>query len=207
MADVPLSSNGLEPRYPRRALPALLALAAAWSAGCMRYRLGNGALYRRDIETVHVPIFESDVYRRHLGEWLTEAVVKEIALRTPYRTASRAEADSVLLGKITNDAKLPRGFTSTDEPRILDFSLRVEVSWTDRNGRPIHEPCSTPIPAALAQAGTNVPSPAPGELSTPSAATQNTPLVPEFGQSMATAQQSAILQLAQHIVSMMEAPW
>ncbi len=44
------------------------------SLGCAGYRLGTQTLYRRDIHTVYVPVFESDSFRSQLGERLTEAV-------------------------------------------------------------------------------------------------------------------------------------
>ena len=44
--------------------------------GCKAYQFGASTMYRFDIQTVHVAIFESNSYRRFLGQRLTEAVVK-----------------------------------------------------------------------------------------------------------------------------------
>ena len=56
---------------------------------------GTDSLYAADIATVYVPMIESDSYRRDLGERLTEAVVKEIELKTPYKVVSTPNADSI----------------------------------------------------------------------------------------------------------------
>jgi len=58
--------------------------------------MGTRTLYPPDIHTVYVPIIESNSYRRQLGEWLTEAVAKEIENVTPFKVVNTPEADSVL---------------------------------------------------------------------------------------------------------------
>ena len=75
-----------------RFLGLLLGLVAI--SGCAGYQLGIDSLYRPDVKTVHVPIFQSDSYRRGLGEQLTEAVVKQIESRTPYKVVSASDADT-----------------------------------------------------------------------------------------------------------------
>ena len=75
------------------------------SPGCAGYQLGNRSLYRPDIRTVHVPMVQSDSYRRYLGERLTEAVVKEIELQTPYKVVDSDSADSVLSVRLVSDSK------------------------------------------------------------------------------------------------------
>ncbi len=96
------SGSRQSPRYSkslstRHLVILLLSLA---NAGCAGYRFGAATLYPPDIHTVYVPVFESDSFRRGLGERLTEAVVKAIEARTPYKVVGSAEADSVLTGKI-----------------------------------------------------------------------------------------------------------
>src|SRR5204862_2122331 len=87
-------------RIPHSALAILVAFT-----GCAGYQIGNRALYRPDIRTVHVPMIQSDSYRRYLGERLTEAVVKEIELRTPYKVVDADSADSVLTVRLVSDSK------------------------------------------------------------------------------------------------------
>src|SRR5205085_11499717 len=83
----------------------VLALFPMLFPGCAGYQIGNRALYRPDIRTVHVPVIQSDSYRRYLGERLTEAVVKEIELRTPYKVVDAGSADSVLTVRLISDSK------------------------------------------------------------------------------------------------------
>jgi hypothetical protein len=62
-------------------------------------------LYAPDVTTVYVPMIDSDSYRRDLGERLTEAVVKEIELKTPYKVVSTPDADSILSARLITDTR------------------------------------------------------------------------------------------------------
>jgi len=169
----------------RRAIVVLLVLSTI--AGCAAYRFGTDSLFPPDIHTVYVPIFESDSFRRNLGERLTEAVVKEIERRTPYKVVGTAQADSILSGRIVNDTKRVIVEDRNDQPRESELNLVVVVSWV-RRGELIIDQASVPVPPSL-------------EIN------QSGVLVPEYGQSVATAQQQSIVRLARQIVALMEAPW
>ena len=157
--------------------------------GCAAYRFGTASLYPPDIHTVFVPMFESDSLRRNLSERLTEAVVKEIELKTPYKVVSEPDADSVLTGRILNDIKRVVVEDPYDQQRENEITIIAEVSWVNRRGDLIGSRGNVPIPEALVQlSGTGV-------------------AVPEFGQSIATGQQQAIDRMAEKIVSLMETPW
>src|SRR6266700_3163322 len=80
----------------------LVCLLLALS-GCAGYHVGTAGLFPSDIHTVFVPMFESDSFRRDLGEQLTEAVCKEIESRGPMKVVGTPNADSVLTGRITTD--------------------------------------------------------------------------------------------------------
>ena len=69
-------------------------------SGCVGYQVGTGSLYAPDVATVYVPMIESDSYRRDLGERLTEAVVKEIELKTPYKVVEHAGRRQHSLGPL-----------------------------------------------------------------------------------------------------------
>ncbi len=158
-------------------------------SGCAAYRFGNASLYPPDIQTVYVPVFESDSFRRYLAEFLTEAIAKEIELKTPYKVVGTPQADSVLTGKITTDTKRVIIEDNYDYPRETQVNLSVEVRWVDRKGDLVAPANTIAVPqqlAVLSGDGT---------------------LVPEFGQSVATAQLQAIQSLASQIVSLMETPW
>lgn len=157
--------------------------------GCFGYQLGTRTLYRNDVRTIHVPIIKSTSFRPELGVQLTEALQKEIERRTVYKLAPFHSADSVMTCKIAGDSKRVIGETITDEARLLQSVVSVEMSWVDRRGLPLVETRFLP----------------PGE--TTFYFSENMDFVPEAGQSIATANQRLIERLASHIVDQMEARW
>jgi hypothetical protein len=175
---------------PRRRANRLAAIVAGCllSAGCAWYQVGSGTLYAPDISTVYVPLFESESFRRHLGERLTEAVVKEIELKTPFKVVNDPNADSVLTGRIVGETKRVLVESPTDEPRELEVQIAVEVVWVDRKGDLIQQGV-VPLPPEMLDV------------------TQRATIVPEVGQSIATGHQTAIQRMAEQIVGLMEEPW
>ena len=157
--------------------------------GCAGYQVGANTLFRSDIQTVHVPIFRSDSFRRHLGERLTEAVGRKIETMSAYRLATAAQADSVLQGRIISDRKSVTAENKFDTPRALEARLIVQIQWIDRNGLPLAQLNSIVIPDSLLTIS------------------QAESFVPEAGQSLTTTHQKAIERLADQIVSQMEARW
>lgn len=156
--------------------------------GCVGYRVGRQALYRPDIQTVHVPVFTSESFRRHLGEWLTEAVSKEIERSTPYKVVGTSAADSVLQGRITSTNKRILSENVFDEPSELETDLVIQIQWLDRRGVTLIER-TFGIPDTLVTImGTAA-------------------LVPDAGQSIASAEQEVMVGLAAQIVGQMEMPW
>src|SRR5437762_12651548 len=118
----------------RRSFSAFIILHSAFCLGCAGYQIGNRALYRPDIRTVHVPVIQSDSYRRYLGERLTEAVVKEIELRTPYKVVDAASADSVLTVRLVSDSKRVLANNRFSEPRDIETDFFIQTNWIDSRG-------------------------------------------------------------------------
>jgi hypothetical protein len=175
---------------PRSALCLLaIMMLAIPFPGCAGYQIGQRSLYRPDVRTVHVPMIQSDSYRRYLGERLTEAVVKEIELRTPYKVVDSAAADSVLSVRLVSDTKRILANNRFSEPRDIETDFFVQTSWVDRRGDLIMSHDDVPAAPLLVNLG------------------QQTNFVPEGGQSLVTAQQEAIQKLAQQIVGQMELAW
>jgi hypothetical protein len=158
-------------------------------AGCAAYHVGSQSLYAPDVSTVYLPMIESGSYRRDLGERLTEAVAKEIELKTPYKVVGTPAADSILQIRLISDARKTLAQNHFDDPRVSESDLFAEVSWVNRRREPIGATRLVALPAELetAQSSAN--------------------LIPEVGQTVATSQQQAIQRLAQEIVATMEAPW
>lgn len=159
-------------------------------SGCAGWQVGNRTLYRQDIRTVYVPPVDSGSFRRHLGERLTEALVREIEKRSSFKVVADPDADSTLRCSIITESKTVISETRFDDPRDLDVNFFVQVSWTDRRGDLIGgAPGNVALPPIVVNVG------------------ESANFVPEGGQSLATAQQEAFQRLAQQIVGMMEAPW
>jgi hypothetical protein len=166
----------------RLALP-LWGLALFLGAtGCAGYHLGNQYLYRSDIRSVHVAMFESDSYRRFLGQRLTEAVIKQVESQTPLTLADPRLADSFIQGRILRDTKRVLSETRDDDPRALQYGWQLEVTWVDRAGVPLMQRQLLRI-------------------------TEDIDFIPEGGQSLATAELEMVERLARQIVGQMELAW
>ncbi len=174
-----------------RALRALggSLLALLFLCGCAGYQIGNQSLYPQEVRTVYVPVFKSNSFRRNLGERLTEAVVKEIETTTPYKVVNEAHADTVLSGAIVQETKTVLVPDLSGDAREVQTAISVQVSWADNKGVKMRDDKNIPLPQEIADVS----------------GTGN--LVPEVGQSVATAQQEAICRVAKQIVGLMEKPW
>lgn len=179
------------PSFANRSFAAasLALAAAALGTGCAAYRFGNGSLYAPDVATVYVPMIESDSFRRDLGERLTEAVVKEIELKTPFKVVGSPDAaDSILAARLVSDTKRVVVENQNDDPRVVELALFAEVNWYNRRREPFAPMATIPLPPELGVG-------------------QTAPMLAEAGQSVAMQQQQAIQRLAEQIVATMEEPW
>jgi hypothetical protein len=169
-----------------RWLCTLLLIALLGLTGC-GYRAGN--IYGPEVRTVEVPIFQNDTFRRGIEYQLTEAVQREIQSRTPFRLAKGRGADTRLTGRIVDTRKDVLGETRWDDPRELQLSLAIRVTWEDlRTGHVLAQQDVPLQPDALPLTG-------------------QAEFAPEVGQSLATATKDSVQRLATQIVNMMEVPW
>jgi len=169
-------------------LSPVILVCALTCFGCAGYQIGNQTLYRPDIQTVHIPIFKSFSFRRDLGERLTEAVIKEIQLNTPYKVICQADADSILSGQLISERKSVLAEDLNDVPRNIDTEIVAQIRWESRAGDLLRDDISLPIPPILQ-------------------VSQTANFIPEGGQSVASAHQRAISQLAEQIVEQLQYPW
>ena len=149
------------------------------SSGC---GYSSDTLFRTDVKTVYVQMFETHEFRRDLEFMLTEAVKKRIATDTPYRVASREKADTILKGEVLEErqAVFAPDFRSR-QPRDKQMTMVVRVQWKDsRTGRLLME-----RPELL----------------------QAVDYLPPAGESEKYAQQKAIDRLAARIVAQMYSEW
>lgn len=169
----------------RRTLTVCLLLCTLLTSGC-HYTIGNG--FAPQVRTVYVPIFTSDADRRGLEFQLTEAVQKEIQLRTPFRIVDEPNADTQLTGHVVGLRKRVLGETRNDDPRELQISLQVQVRWENlRTGEIMAERDFT-LNAQDLQV------------------IQRAEFAPEVGQSLASASKHVMDRTARRIVDLMEQP-
>jgi hypothetical protein len=164
-------------------------IACLLPTGCATYRFGSDSLFRPGIRTVHVPIVRNDTFRHDLGVRLSEAIVREIEDRTPYKVVGDPNADSTLVCRVVDETKRVLTEKDTDDPRALDAAVSVRATWTGRGGELLMQ--NAVVPAGDFAIGFG----------------QDSRFVPEAGQSVDSAMQAAIENLAERIVSQMEMRW
>src|SRR6516162_8593172 len=94
--------------------------------------------YDCTIHTVRIPIFKNnlmgDSVTRGLEFQLTQAVVRQIELKTPYKVVGPNEpADTELTGTITSYAKVLLNRNQLNEVREAENDLVVAIEWRDLN--------------------------------------------------------------------------
>ena len=90
--------------------------------------------YPEDVKTVAVPIWKrgSEVYRRDVEFRLSEAISKRLTAETPYRLASREQADTILEGTIRSVDQHVMSFNPDQgTPRNIQVRIVVDYTWTD----------------------------------------------------------------------------
>lgn len=192
--------------------------------------------YDLRIHTVRVPIFENRTYRQRVEFDLTEAIVRQIEQKTPYKVVSgNAPADTELRGTIISLNHNVLNRNQLNEIREVETVLTVEVLWRDlRTGEVLSKPSRRPgeppppepppTPLVIPDGGRiGPPTAPPGTLEGPPAPLPAVPpdpravppavvrsvagFIPELGESQATAYQKNVDRLAVQIVSLMEKPW
>ncbi len=163
-------------------------LAACLITGCAGYQIGNQTLYTANIQTIYIPMVKAPTLGPHMSERITEAVAKEVELRTPYKLVRDNYADAVLNIEIT---EYKQGINFKDKwggPRQNNLEMRAKVELVNR--RSLTPECGCEF--SLDQEGIVL-----GHGS----------MIPVAGQSTATEQQEAIDRLARCIVNSLEKPW
>jgi hypothetical protein len=167
-----------------------------------------------------VPIFKNETFVRGIEFELTEAIVKQIEMKTKWKVVHHGNADAVLTGKIVNLSKRIILQNNLNEVRDAEVQLGVEVVWRDCQAC---GPDFDPLPPEGMPRSVD-PLPTPEELSSPplllpgqrGPVKPNKPVilvletatfVPELGESMATARKKVVDKAAEQIVSMLETPW
>jgi outer membrane lipopolysaccharide assembly protein LptE/RlpB len=95
------------------------------------------SLYREDIQTVAVPIFQNRDFRRGVEFTLTKAVVNQLESHAPYKVVSRERADTVLEGEIVKvEVNTISRLFNEAVPQEQLMTVTVNFTWKDlRTGR------------------------------------------------------------------------
>jgi hypothetical protein len=159
--------------------------------------------YDPDIRTVRVAIFGNETFYRSMEFQLTEAVIREIEWKTPYKVVpAGCAADTELVGKIIQFNKGVLNFTNSNDVRDVETTMAIELTWRDlRAGHPgdvlSAPPPKVPGSEQLHQNVMVIPVP-------PTLVQSQGSFRPELAQSLASAQKQMIDRMAVQIVSMME---
>lgn len=169
--------------------------------------------YDRSIRTVRVPIAENKTFIRGLEFELTEALIKQIERRTPWKVV-QGEADAELRVTILGMPKRVILPNPLNEVRQAELTMSVEVAWYDLRINPELPPrrgpqIPPPPPPPLTNASDPLaPLPPPGPAPFAPVLVQRTvTFIPELGESYATARQKLVTDMAEQIVSLLEIPW
>ena len=113
-----------------QSLVVVALLAGFLSAGGCGYT--HQALYPSGISTVQVKIFENRTFYRDVEFDLTEAIVKEIELKTPYKSKSQDGADTLLEGRIVDIQQKRLSRTSSGGlTQEMEVTVTIDFEWRD----------------------------------------------------------------------------
>jgi hypothetical protein len=114
---------------------ALLAVLTLMLSGCASdptQGYSANSIFPADVSSVAVPILENDTFHRDLEFELTDALIKEIEARTPYKVTTRARADTILTGRIRSvelDQLSKSRFTGLAEEVVV--RMTIDFEWRD----------------------------------------------------------------------------
>lgn len=217
----------------RRRFLSLAAVSPLAAVGCrgggfkiFGYQAGADALYDPNIRTVYVPLFNNRAFQtnpyRGFEVDVTQAVIREIGKTTSFRvTSDFQKADTELLGNIVSIYKNLLNRNQQNQIREAEVVVWVDVVWRDlRDGTILSNPRVRPQPgrpvpnpqidAPPPPFDPNVPLPPDLrdlEQPVPVRIIASGRLIPELGETNASAGTRIQQQIAVQIVSMMEKKW
>ena len=125
-----------------RIFSAVLFGCLALLAGCGYHPAGSPAHLPDTVHTLAVPIFKNTTQSYRTEVMFTQAVIRELSSRTPYRLISgnNADADATLDGTITGFQVTPLTYNSqTGQSSSFLITIRATVTLKDRNGKVLYK--------------------------------------------------------------------
>ena len=98
-------------------------------------------MFPQEFQSISVPIFENKTFYQGYEFDVTEAVCKEIELRTPYKVTSLEGADTQLKGSIVSVNQVLLSTTSeANLPQELEYRIFIDFEWKNlRTGKVIRD--------------------------------------------------------------------
>ena len=99
----------------------------------------SSSLYPKQYQSIAIPIFQNSTMTRDVEFMLTDAIIKEIQVRSPYRVVDKHVAETILTGTITSLklSTLSRSRTTGLDNEVL-FKVVIDFEWYDQvNGNRI----------------------------------------------------------------------
>src|SRR6185437_10709436 len=98
----------------RSHLIAPLSCALLWLGGCGYHTLGAATHLPPDVKTLSIPVFATRTEANGTNTAVTEALIREFAMRARFQVTPResGDADAVLHGTILNETVRPLTFNS-----------------------------------------------------------------------------------------------
>ena len=129
---------------PRRIRRIIALLGLALFAGCASdpsEGWSAASAWSDDIRTVSVGLFENATPNRQLEFEFTDALIKEIEARTPYKVTAPGRADTIVTGRIRRvDHRQLSKSTLTGLSEEVTVSVTIDLTWTDlRTGESLLE--------------------------------------------------------------------
>lgn len=90
------------------------------------------SIYPSDVSTVAIEMIENRTFDRDVEFELTDALIKEIEARTPYKVTSVSGADTILTGRIRTierDQLSKSRLTGLSEE--VTVSVTIDLNWRD----------------------------------------------------------------------------
>jgi len=111
----------------------LFCLSSGCQNGDPSHTYTTSSLYRTDIKTVHVPIFESQTFTRQVEFELHRCLCQRIELHSPFKVVAKADqADTILYGRISNVSEdVLNQQRQLDRPMENELTITAYVTWKD----------------------------------------------------------------------------
>ncbi len=122
----------------RRSSVLACAVLLSLLAGSCGYRTRGAAMrLPSDLHTIYIQPFNNASQTYRIGQTFTEAVVKEMRMRTNYRIviANDAGADATLSGTITNVSISPLTYASSTGASTSLVSVSLNAQLTGKHGK------------------------------------------------------------------------